>query len=55
MDEQQNPQLAGEQRSEDGGSRRDFLRKSAAGVGAAVAAGAGARAFSADQVDRSKQ
>ncbi len=32
-------------------SRRDFLRKSAAGVGAAVAAGAGARAFAADTVN----
>ena len=32
-------------------SRRDFLRKSAAGVGAAVAATASARAFTADQVN----
>ncbi len=30
------------------GSRRDFLRKSAVGVGAAVAAGATAQAFSAE-------
>ena len=34
-----------------GTSRRDFLRKSAAGVGAAVAAGASATAFTADQVN----
>jgi len=34
-----------------GTSRRDFLRKSAAGVGAAVAAGASASAFTADQVN----
>ncbi len=33
-----------------GSSRRDFLRKSAAGVGAAVAAGASAGAFAADEV-----
>jgi thiamine pyrophosphate-dependent acetolactate synthase large subunit-like protein len=32
-------------------SRRDFLRKSAAGVGAAVAASAGAQAFAADTAD----
>jgi thiamine pyrophosphate-dependent acetolactate synthase large subunit-like protein len=32
-------------------SRRDFLRKSAAGVGAAVAAGAGAGALAADTAD----
>lgn len=34
-----------------GDSRRDFLRKSAAGVGAAVAAGAGAQAFAAETAD----
>jgi len=32
-------------------SRRDFLRKSATGVGVAVAAGASARAFTAEQVN----
>lgn len=32
-------------------SRRDFLRKTAAGVGAAVAAGASTRAFTADQAN----
>jgi thiamine pyrophosphate-dependent acetolactate synthase large subunit-like protein len=34
-----------------GNSRRDFLRKSAAGVGAAVAAGAGAQAIAAETAD----
>jgi thiamine pyrophosphate-dependent acetolactate synthase large subunit-like protein len=42
-DEQSLPEQAGAT-----GSRRDFLRKSAAGVGAAVAAGATAQAFSAE-------
>lgn len=36
---------------EAGNSRRDFLRKSAAGVGAAVAAGAGSAAFAAETTD----
>ena len=35
-------------------SRRDFLRKSAAGVGAAVAAGAGAQVFAAGTADIGK-
>ena len=40
------PEAAGES-----GSRRDFLRKSALGMGAAVAAGASARAFTAERVN----
>ncbi len=42
---------AAEDQVEASGSRRDFLRKTAAGVGAAVAAGASTRAFTAEQVD----
>ena len=52
--DKQNQQDADSQHGEiarESTSRRDFLRKSAAGVGAAVAAGASAKAFTADQVN----
>jgi len=47
MDQQNDQHPAGES-AEATGSRRDFIRKSAAGVGAAVAAGASAQAFTAE-------
>ena len=46
--------MSNDETTESGNSRRDFLRKSATGVGAAVAAGAGAQAFAADTVDIGK-
>ena len=46
--EQEKGQQAASGQVDNPGSRRDFLRKSAAGVGAAVAAGASAATFSAD-------
>jgi thiamine pyrophosphate-dependent acetolactate synthase large subunit-like protein len=49
--EQENGQPAASAQMDNPGSRRDFLRKSAAGVGAAVAAGASAATFSADTTD----
>jgi thiamine pyrophosphate-dependent acetolactate synthase large subunit-like protein len=49
--EQENGQPAASAQLDNPGSRRDFLRKSAAGVGAAVAAGASAATFSADTTD----
>ena len=46
--------MSNKETSKSGNSRRDFLRKSAAGVGAAVAAGAGAKSFAAETVDIGK-
>lgn len=53
MNEQDQQADAGtaDQESEASSSRRDFLRQSAMGVGAAVAAGGSAGAFTADQVN----
>ncbi|MFC1579092.1 thiamine pyrophosphate-binding protein [Pseudomonadota bacterium] len=50
-DRQQAEHKPAEEGVEESGSRRDFLRKTAAGVGAAVAAGASTRAFTAEQVN----
>ena len=49
-DKQQTEYRAVQEATGDSGSRRDFLRKSALGMGAAVAAGASARAFTAERV-----
>jgi thiamine pyrophosphate-dependent acetolactate synthase large subunit-like protein len=46
--------MSNDETAKSGNSRRDFLRKSATGVGAAVAAGAGGQAFTAETTDIGK-